>query len=109
MIINRDGSPKTATGRTGADRIVEAEQGRRRPTIFDIALRTMELFGKRPSLENCGFRIRQARRGQINGEFAFSEMISLLATFNEAGAIFTQKLQAILDYCQKERLRSMPA
>ena len=58
--------------------MVETEQGRRRVTIFNIAVGAMEPIGKTP-----GFCLEHAGVHRVKSEFAFAEVIGLLAGFNE--------------------------
>ncbi len=46
IVINRDDAAETAAGGAGANGMVEAEQGRGRLAVFDVALGAVEAVGK---------------------------------------------------------------
>ena len=97
VIIDADYTAKPAARRTGADRVVEAEQGRGGLAVFDIALRTMQTVAEAVRIERGDWSVRRRFRHGMDSESAFAEVIRLFAGFYETGAVGMARFQAILD------------
>src|SRR4051794_21779143 len=80
VIIYRNDPPESATGRAGADRMIETEHRRDWFAIFDIAIGAMERV--REPVQQDRFRVHA-----INLQPSFAEMIGLLAGLGEPGAV----------------------
>src|SRR4051794_13040927 len=100
IVIDGDNAAESLTRRTGADRIIEAEQGGNRFAIFNIAIGAMKSIGESPS-QFCLIRRVQF----INSEASFAEMIRLFARLGEPGAGLGRKLQSILDDSEAAAVR----
>jgi hypothetical protein len=72
--------------------VIETEESRGGIGVFEVALGAVETVGKGARMEDGGWRMDFP-----NFQFAFAEMVGLLAGFDESGTGGGREFEAILN------------